>query len=213
MTGLGGTGRLADDLYLMAHDDRTGRPLLAPRAIGLGLAGALLAELVLAGHIEAEVGDIAIADRSAPQDALAGVVLGLLVSEPVQHTAREWLAFLARTATGDLASRLEQAGYLTRAPGRPWRAARWVPADPDCAFAPLARAQAALRPARPPTAQGVALGGLAVACGLGPRLLSCGPPQARGRLDELTRLLDPSLRELIAQTQAAVDSAVLAHRV
>jgi hypothetical protein len=45
--GPGGTGRLADDLYLIAHHELTGRPHLAPRAVGLGLAGALLAELVL----------------------------------------------------------------------------------------------------------------------------------------------------------------------
>jgi Golgi phosphoprotein 3 (GPP34) len=40
---LGGTGRLADDLYLLAHHDVTGKPYLQPRAIGIGLAGALLA--------------------------------------------------------------------------------------------------------------------------------------------------------------------------
>jgi hypothetical protein len=45
---LAGTGLLADDLYLVAHHERTGRPLLAPRAVGLGLAGSLLADLVLA---------------------------------------------------------------------------------------------------------------------------------------------------------------------
>ena len=51
MTGLSGTGRLADDLYLMAHHEITGKPHLQPRAVGLGLAGALLAELMLVGTI------------------------------------------------------------------------------------------------------------------------------------------------------------------
>ena len=37
--GLAGTGRVADDLYLMAHHDLTGKPLLQPRPLGLGLAG------------------------------------------------------------------------------------------------------------------------------------------------------------------------------
>lgn len=32
MTGLGGTGRLADDLYLLAHHETTGKPHLQPRA-------------------------------------------------------------------------------------------------------------------------------------------------------------------------------------
>lgn len=46
MPQLTGTGRIADDLYLLAHDDATGRPFLQPRALGVGLAGALLAELI-----------------------------------------------------------------------------------------------------------------------------------------------------------------------
>ena len=39
--GLRGTGLVADDLYLLAHDGQTGRPLLQPRSLGIGLAGAL----------------------------------------------------------------------------------------------------------------------------------------------------------------------------
>lgn len=49
--GLSGTGLMADDLYLLAHDDRTGKPLLPPRPLGTGLAGALLAEVLLSGCI------------------------------------------------------------------------------------------------------------------------------------------------------------------
>lgn len=49
MTGLNGTGRVADDLYLMAHQDINGKPYVQPRALGLGLAGGLLAELTLGG--------------------------------------------------------------------------------------------------------------------------------------------------------------------
>ncbi len=48
---LSGTGRLADALYLLAHHEVTGQPHPQPRAIGLGLAGALLAELMLSGTI------------------------------------------------------------------------------------------------------------------------------------------------------------------
>lgn len=38
-TRLGGTGRLADDLWLVAHHEITGKPHLQPRAAGVGLAG------------------------------------------------------------------------------------------------------------------------------------------------------------------------------
>jgi len=211
---LSGTGRLADDLYLMAHHERSGKPHLQPRAIGLGLAGALLAELMLTGKIQIMAGEVAVADSAPPQDALAGSVLGLVVSEHQQHPARDWLLFLARTAAGDVARRLERSGYLTQTSARrPWRAQRWVPVDADCAFAPLTRVKSALDPSRPVTAQGAALAGLAAACGLGSRLLPYLPPKTRRRLDEAAGQLDPALRDLIAQTQAAVDSALLSHRV
>lgn len=109
---------------------------------------------------------------------------------------------------------LAGSGYLVPAQSRRrWRAARWVPVDADCAFAPLIRVRAALDPVRPMTPESTALAGLAVACGLGPRLLAYGPPGARRQLTERIRYLDPRLRELIGHTQAAVDSALLTHRM
>ena len=117
-----------------------------------------------------------------------------------------------RPLPGTWAARLERAGYVTWAGRRPWRAARWVPADPDWAFAPLIRACSALDPVRPSDARHAVLAGLAVACGLGFRVAQyqapagLSPEQAAGRLDR-------GLQELIAQAQAAVDGAVLSHRV
>jgi Golgi phosphoprotein 3 (GPP34) len=217
MTGIAarltGTGRLADDLYLMAHHDVTGRPYLQPRATGLGLSGALLAELMLAGQLLAGPGGVALTGYGRPGDRLAGQVLSHLAAERERHRAGEWLAFLGRTAIADVAVRLAEAGYLTRRPARrPWRGERWIPADPDCAFAPFSRARSALDPARPLLIPGAALAGLAAACGLGPRLLAYAPSRGR-RVEDAVAALPPGLRYLIAQTQAAVDSAVLAHRV
>ena len=83
----------------------------------------------------------------------------------------------------------------------------------NCAFAPVARLKAALHLDRPGDAQAIALAGLAAACGLGPRLALYLPAGARARTDALVSLLPPELREVIAQTQAAVDAAVLAHRI
>ncbi|HEY5985743.1 MAG TPA: GPP34 family phosphoprotein, partial [Streptosporangiaceae bacterium] len=49
--GLSGTGRVADDVWLLAHHELTGKPYVAPRAVGLGVAGGLLAELLLSGYL------------------------------------------------------------------------------------------------------------------------------------------------------------------
>lgn len=214
MAQLSGTGRLADDLYLLAHHEITGKLHLQPRAAGLGLAGALLAELTLSGKIYFQPDQIMVADRSPPGDGLARSVLGLLVSEPEQHAPRDWLLFLARTAAEDVALRLEQSGYLTRISSRrPWRGQRWIPVDADCAFAPFLRAKSALDSSKPVTAQNAALAGLAAACGLGRQMALYLPPKAHHRLQEAAQQLHPSLRDLITQTQAAVDSALLSHRV
>lgn len=212
MAGVRGTGLVADDLFLMAHDDVTGRAFLQPRAVGLGLAGGLLAELMLPGALTLAGGWLVPGEAAPPREELGCWVLGLVRAEPDRRPVRDWLAFLARSAAADVAARLEVAGYLTQAAARwPWRGERRVPADPDCAFAPLARARPALDAGA--SSYSVVLAGLAVACGLGSRLLPYGPPEARRNLSIATRRLPPGVPDLIAEVQAAVDCAVLAHRL
>lgn len=210
---LTGTGLVADDLYLMAHHEATGRPYLHPRSLGLGLAGALLADLVLSGNARIDRGTVVAEGEPPPEDGLALSILGELVRQGRWHPARDWLTLLARTSAGAVAHRLARSGYLRQAEPQRWRRTpAWMPADPDCAFAALVRVKAALDSARPHDDRSVVLAGLATACGLGSRLLPYGPPNARRCLDDKISQLDPSLRDLVAHTQAAVDSAALSHR-
>ena len=209
--GLGGTGRVADDLWLMAHHEVSGKPFLQPRPLGIGLAAALLGELILAGGVVLGRDGTVVACGARPGEDLARQLQDQVAAEPERHPVPDWLLFLAQTAAERVARRLEQAGYVTLAGRRPWRAGRWVPADPDWAFAPLIRACSALDPVRPFDAGHGALAGLAVACGLGFRLAQYLTPAGLG-LDQTAGRLDPGLRELIAQVQAAVDGAVLSHR-
>jgi Golgi phosphoprotein 3 (GPP34) len=210
--GLGGTGRIADELWLLAHHEVSGRAHLQPRALGLGLAGGLLAELLLDDAITITAGAVT-AGPAPPGGQLTAQVAARIAAEDPVHPVRDWLAFLGRTAPGEVAARLERAGYLVPAPRRAWRATRWAPADPDCAFAPVARIKAALDPSRPALVTGVVLAALAGACGLGARLGLYLPSGSRARTDALAGLLDPDLDEVITQVQAAVDAALLAHRV
>lgn len=217
-----GTGRLADDLWLLAHDDATGKPLLHSRALGAGLAGALLAELMFAGAIQVRHDRIRVItpDRpdgkwSQPGDDLGRTILGVLRGEPGRHPVRDWLTFLGITAGEDVARRLGRAGYLAEASSRwPWRGTRWVPTDPDRAFAaPMIQVKTVMAEPRSGKVSAVVLTGMAIACGLGPHMLPYGPPGARRNAESSVRILHPGLRELIAQTQAAVDGALLSHRV
>ena len=115
--GLGGTGRVADDLYLMAHHEVSGRPLLQPRALGTGLAAALLAELTLGGSIVMRPGGTVAACRARPADDLARRVHDQVTGEPELLAVPEWLLFLARTAAQDVAARLDAVGI----PDAGWR--------------------------------------------------------------------------------------------
>jgi hypothetical protein len=213
LQGLSGTGLVADDLYLLGHDDRTGKPLLQPRALGTGLAGALLADLMLAGWIGLRTDTAVVLTTAAPYGSVQQhPLLRLVADEPGPQPVRSWLRFLAGTAARDVALGLQRAGYLRHVPGRvPWSQGQWVPVNPDWAFAPMIRVRSALDPARPLTAHAAALTGLAVACGLGFRMHQYQTPAARPVQDAVAEL-GLGLRELIAQTRTAVDSAVLSQR-
>jgi Golgi phosphoprotein 3 (GPP34) len=209
--GLHGTGRVADDLFMLAHDDRSGRARLAARPLGLGLAAGLLAELMLGGHPAVRVGrgDVVRVAREVPRAAISRhPLLRQIDLEPALRPVPDWLAFLACTAVRDVGARLEQAGYLIRVTRRfPGRAARLVPADATWAFAPVTRVSAALDPRRVPEPYTAALAGLAYACGLGFRM----EPYltARRTVEDTVSGLTPDLRALIRQTRNAVSSAVL----
>ncbi len=210
--GLGGTGLVADDLYLMAHHETSGRPFLQPRPLGIGLAGALLAELMLGGSIFTGDDGAVAAGRTWPGDDLARQVRDQVAAESGQHPVPEWLLFLGQSAAPDVAARLERAGYLTQAGGRvPWRAPRWVPVNPDWAFAPLLRARPATDATRPLTAHAAILAGLAAGCGLRFRLDQYLPAAGRS-IEQAVSQLPPGLQQLTGAVQAAVDGAVLSHR-
>ncbi len=213
--GLEGTGRVGDDVWLLAHNDVTGRPYIQPRPLGLGLAGGLLAELALTGAVSVRGDDITVTRvRRPPGEELLAGVLGALEGEPDAHPVSEWLAYLARTAPADVAARLHWSGYLTQDRGLlPWRAGRWVPRDRDSAFSPVLRVRAALDASRPLTIHDAVLAGLADACGLGFRLAPYTPARPLRPLHHAVAQLPPSLQNLIAHTRAAVDNAVLAHRL
>lgn len=217
---LSGTGRIADDLYLMAHGENNGRPLIGPRLLGTGLAAALLSELMLDGGLvlhHGSVGGVTVtrgvlmACRTDIADDLSRHVHQVVAVEPQLHPAQVWLEFLARDAARNVAFRLGQAGYLEQAPRRlPWKAPRWIPVDPDWAYAPLSRACRATAADRRFDPGHAVLAGLAEACGLGFRMTELLPA---GRcVADATRRLNMPLQDLISVTQTVAGAAVLAHR-
>lgn len=204
---------LADEFYFLAHDDVTGRPRLHTRAVGTGLAAALLAELVLINRISALDGRLEVVDTSPPQDTLARTTLDHIVNEP-QHPIRTWLIYLGQTARETVGERLWRAGLLHRRTSRRlWRqTVVYVPIEVNRAGRTGARLATRVRFGEPMDYLDVFLIGLAIATGLEQQLLEGAGPQGQQYVRRLIAELPPPLRELLNQTEAAIGDAVLSHR-
>src|SRR5437762_1499640 len=163
---------LADDLFLVMHDDRTGRPRLHLRAVGLGLGGALLGELMLSRRLSITDGHLVVLSDQPPRDVVTHAVLDQVIVERQPHAVRTWLAFFAQAAAEQVATRLERSGHVTRVEPRwPKRGStRWVPADMSTAAWPAARLRHRLHRRESLEEPDVVLAGLVDATGLTPQV-------------------------------------------
>jgi len=214
MTGRDSTVPIANDFFLLAHDDVTGKPRLHPKVAGIGLASALLDDLMLYGWVDVRAGVLLPATAAPIPEPLLERVFAPIRAERPAQSIRTWLDSLSGVATDGVPARLAEAGILVAA--RSWglrRTTRWVPADISAAAWPAARVRLHLVKGGPMTLPDVLLAGLAVACGLDRQVLWDAPPRARQYLDHLRANLPGPLRELLAETESAVGDAVLTRRV
>jgi hypothetical protein len=211
-----GEGRwplLADDMFRVAHEDRDGGRLLHPDVAALGLAAALLGELLLAGRVTFRAGHVIVLDRRPPLDALAHTVLDHLVGEAVAHPIRVWLTFVGRTAYTDVAQRLLRAGHVrTRASRRLFTTTtRYVPVNMNTAAWPWARLSTQLASGRELDAFDTVLGGLVLATDLHRIVLSGPAAEVTAQLRAVVAAAAPPVRELIEHTGSAVGATVITH--
>lgn len=221
---LPGTGRIADDLYLIAHHEISGKPYLSRRVTGIAIAAGLLAELMAteipaisldrSGILLHYRSNGAVASRYVhPGEPATAQILDQIMAEPVPRPVRDWLLYLGKTSVVHVAGRLERAGYLTRPATRiPWVAGRPVPVESDSPRCALLRAHAALDGTRPLSLYAALLTGLTVACGLGFRFSELSKPATRST-EDAARVLPRPLHRLIAHVQLTADAAVLSNRM
>lgn len=205
---------VASDYFFLALDDRTGRSRLSPKVFGLGLAGALLAELVLAERITIEGDRLRVVNRQPPADGLSHTILDHLLAESAAHPVRSWLVFLAQRSTEQVADRLWRAGHIRIETTRRLlnKETIYPPTDVNTAYWPTARLSNALGRGGQITWPDRALCGLAVATGLRSQLIYTGGTPAREYLDHIVAHLTPSLYALVWHLDAAVGDAVLTGR-
>jgi hypothetical protein len=211
---------LADQYFLIAHEDRTGRSRLHPRATGLGLAAALIGELMLLGRVRLVGGEIGVASQEPPGDALAHNVLDLLIAQPQHRELRIWLAFLAQDAAVRVGERLARAGVVepvTRRRLTGSTTTHYMPMNSDqrnAAAWASARLANMLVQNRANEMGDRLLAGLVVATGLTRHVLWDIDTQryALMHLYSIVDTLPYHLRELVEHTEASVGSVLVAGR-
>jgi hypothetical protein len=206
---------LADDFYLIGLDGRTNRPRLHAKAMNLGVAAALLAELVLANYIRINNGRIEVAYRHyAPEAREHADMLSRIISEP-QHLLPVWISYFAQTATDVVQQRLVARRFMhVESRGMLRTKQSYVPVDP------MAVEWRSLRIARVVsrrdirTWEDLTIIGLIVATGLAEAVMWDSQTDERDNLVAILHYLndEPSLHALITQVETLIAAAVLAQR-
>ena len=210
---------LADQYFLIAHEDRTGRSRLHPRATGLGLAAALLGELMLEGRIRIVEGDLHLISRQPPRDALAHDILDLLIAQPQHRDVRIWLAFLSQDAAVRVGERLMRLGAVEPVTRRKMLSTQtlYMPNNEQqrnaAAWAPMRLANLLVRGIELSLSDRV-LAGLIAATGLTRHVLWDfeAHRNAMYMLPNAIASLPGDLRELIEYTEASVGSVLTVGR-
>ncbi|WP_432824744.1 GOLPH3/VPS74 family protein [Dactylosporangium sp. CA-092794] len=205
----------ATDFWLLSHHDRSGRLLAPYRVVAIGLAAALLAELLLEERIGFdEHHRVVPVTEFPPRDALTHQVLDQLHGEerlPVQV----WLRHLAHTSYEAVAERMLRRRLVVKLEDRKLLGrSRTVyrPVDPNVAGWPAARLHVFLVEQRAFTEPDAVLAGLAKVTGLHLRAVEGGGRVTESYLDTVVAGTRPLFQQLFAHTAAVVGSAVMASR-
>ncbi|THA60541.1 GPP34 family phosphoprotein [Streptomyces sp. A0958] len=202
---------LPEELLLLAHDPVEGRPLCRPHLLRLGLAGAVAAELVLAGRVAVDNGRITALGAPPVGDALLDAALAGVAGRRKGHKLPRWVRDTAgvKTTAGRTDEvwrhRLIARGALREERSRALGliAQRRHPAGPDDRTSPARERVAAVASGASDDGRDRLLAALAGATGLAEALLP-GPEQGsvRGEL-VLTAGRDPIARTVRDLVNAA----------
>ncbi|MBB4961361.1 GOLPH3/VPS74 family protein [Micromonospora polyrhachis] len=209
-----GDQRLADQLFLIAHDNHTGKPLVGPHNLDAALAGAVLVELALDGRIKFVDGRIHVIDHRLWREEVTDEVLTEMVRRGDGHTIQAWLAHLGPRVRELVGRRLANAGLVARRESRGLTmrvSVRWPGIDPDVVARPRVRLGAVLSQHDQLDVKTAALAALVHAGGM-TRVLNLFDRSVTDRVGVARRLLPKVLVDLLDAVDRAVAAATLTVR-
>lgn len=193
-----------------AHHYQDGKPRLPSRLMGMAVSSAVLSDLALLGRVGVREGALLALNSARPTDELGQSVLRQLVSQPSALPVRDWLDYLGPSTLTAVGHRLAAAGVVD--PQKRRRGWRFVPFDRTAAFFKAGRLATMFDNGMPFSLPDAVLVSLVNAAGLLDELPSLSPAAARSRVDAEVQSLPWPLGELVAETTAAFDIAIMTGR-
>ncbi|MDT4986128.1 MAG: hypothetical protein QOI74_222 [Micromonosporaceae bacterium] len=207
---------LADELFLVGHDEYSGKCLTNLAVLGCGLAGAVLIEMMLAGRIAMVDGRLVVRDTRPWSDRVTDAALAEMVKRREAFPARSWIDFLCGDSRDIVSARLEASEVVRRrlSRGISLRSSVRFPAvDPVDAAGPRIRLRFMLDQGQSLDLPTALLAGLVRATELESiLLLSLGRQQVRDLLGQVVDALPADLRAIMAAIDAAVAKVALTVR-
>jgi hypothetical protein len=206
---------LADEVFLIGHDENSGKAHISDSAMDTALAGAVLGELVLADLIAIGSGtQVYPRGDGMTGDQVRDTALAQILQEANHHPVRAWTEHLRGSFRPLVAQRLVRTGLVERVETRVMlkTTLRYPARDRIAAAAPVARLRYMLDNPSNLDEQTAVLAGLVVAAGLEFVFGGASPREVRQGLVQMAALLRPEFGMLIAGVESAVAALVLSGR-
>jgi Golgi phosphoprotein 3 (GPP34) len=197
--------RLHDEYFLLAHDGYTGRAHIKDGVLAVGLAGALLCELLVVGCLEVADGTVRLRDGGLAGDTVSRTALAAIHHR--SHALPWWVECLAQSTYPLAAKQLTRRGVVSPASAGLFRTGtRYVANDALLAARPRIGLRYAAESYRqvPPDARTTALAALAMATGLEGVVADAANRVLRDGVHALAAGLPRDLRPVLAAVDVTV---------
>jgi Golgi phosphoprotein 3 (GPP34) len=208
---------LAEQFFLIGHDEFSGRPAVSIELVQCGLVGALFGELIIEGRLGVKDGRVVVLDREPTDGGLADRLVTTVDQQTTNHRVRTWAEQLGAYAYQAMADRLVASGTLRREAGRSMlrRSGERYPAvDLYNAARPRLMLNHVIRHREEMDLDQAVLAALVAAVGVEPVLgLDISRELLRSLINSLVNAMPSQLQELLAGINDTVASiSVTIHR-
>jgi hypothetical protein len=207
---------VADEVFLVGHDEYSGKCIANQAVLGCGLAGGVLIEMMLAGRIALLDGRIVVRDARPYAERVTDAALTEMLKRRDTFPPRSWVEYLCGDVRDIVGERLEAAGMIRREQGRGLTlrsVVRFRAVDAVEAAGPRVRLRYMLDQGQPLDMPTALLAALVRATELEHiLLLQASRQQVRDMLTRIVDALPPDLRAVVAAVDAAVAAVALTVR-